>query len=65
MLITIMLGLFLVSAAIAQEPGDTLWTRTYGEADEDYGRSVQQTTDGGFIIAGSTYSFGAGDKIYG
>ena len=41
--------------------GDTLWTRTYGGADNDIGTSVQQTNDGGFIIAGYTRSFGAGD----
>jgi hypothetical protein len=41
--------------------GDTLWTRTYGEMPYDYGRSVEQTSDGGYIIAGDTRSFGAGD----
>jgi len=40
--------------------GDTLWTRTYGGSSSDYGESVQQTTEGGYIIAGVTASFGAG-----
>jgi len=37
--------------------GDTLWTRTYGGAGDDYGRSVQQTSDGGYIVVGETFSF--------
>jgi hypothetical protein len=40
--------------------GDTLWTRTYGGTKEDEGYSTQQTSDGGFIIAGRTFSFGMG-----
>lgn len=40
--------------------GDTLWTKTYGGTEDDVGSSVQQTSDGGFIIVGWTNSFGAG-----
>jgi len=40
--------------------GDSLWTRTYGGHSEDIGWSVQQTSDGGYIVAGSTKSFGIG-----
>jgi len=32
--------------------GDTLWTNTYGDIGWDGGRSVQQTTDGGYIVCG-------------
>ncbi len=44
--------------------GDTLWTKTYGRSggsDTDWGRSVQQTTDGGYVITGNTNSTGAGN----
>jgi hypothetical protein len=44
--------------------GDTLWTRTYGGANNDYGYSVRQTSDGGYVVAGYTYSFGNSTQVY-
>tara|TARA_B100001142_G_scaffold81844_1_gene82840 strand:+ start:370 stop:1683 length:1314 start_codon:yes stop_codon:yes gene_type:complete len=32
--------------------GDTIWTKTYGSLLNDYGVSVQQTNDGGYIMTG-------------
>jgi len=40
--------------------GDSIWYHEYGSGGEDIGQSVIQTSDGGFIIAGSTTSFGQG-----
>jgi uncharacterized delta-60 repeat protein len=44
--------------------GDTLWTRTFGGNDDDFGYSVSQTTDGGYVIAGLSESFGAGGEDF-
>lgn len=41
--------------------GDTLWTKTYGGAESDWGGFVDQTADGGFVMTGDTYSFGHPD----
>jgi hypothetical protein len=40
--------------------GNIIWAKTYGGTDRDGASSVQQTSDGGYIVAGETYSFGAG-----
>jgi len=36
------------------------WNRTFGGANEDIAKSVQETNDGGYIIAGHSYSYGLG-----
>jgi len=64
---TIWTTLFLlacVQASLAQPSPDTLWTRTYGGSSDDGAYSVQQTTDGGYIVAGYTASFGAGNEDF-
>ncbi|MFA6241829.1 MAG: hypothetical protein WC655_12925, partial [Candidatus Hydrogenedentales bacterium] len=34
------------------------WVRLHGGTNSDYGRDLKQTSDGGYIVAGTTYSFG-------
>jgi uncharacterized delta-60 repeat protein len=40
--------------------GTVAWQKRYGGAGDDCARSIQQTRDGGYIVAATTYSFGAG-----
>jgi len=40
------------------------WNKTYGGADLDFGLSIVATSDGGYAIAGSTSSFGAGNSDF-
>jgi predicted secreted protein len=46
------------------EEGNKEWSRTFGGTDDDFASSLQQTRDGGFIVAGHTFSFGAGGSDF-
>ena len=41
--------------------GSIQWQKTYGGAGYETANSAKQTSDGGYIVSGGTYSFGAGD----
>ncbi len=40
--------------------GDTLWTRTYGGSGDESANSAIQASDGNYLVAGYTDSYGAG-----
>ena len=42
--------------------GNEIWVKTFGGNEEDFGYSVIQTSDGGYILVGFTVSFGSGNK---
>jgi hypothetical protein len=41
--------------------GNMMWNRTYGGEDYDYACALVEASDGGYILAGTTCSFGAGN----
>ncbi len=53
-------GYSSIYAVRVNAAGDSLWAKTYGGDKADFGYSLAPTLDGGFVIAGSTNSFGAG-----
>jgi outer membrane protein assembly factor BamB len=44
--------------------GNLQWSKTLGSSEDDVGFSVQQTDDGGYIIAGGTNSSKAGYDVW-
>jgi hypothetical protein len=58
-------GAFDIWLIKTNSAGDTTWTKTYGGPDFEYGNGqVKQTMDGGYVIIGSTKSFGAGSNDF-
>jgi hypothetical protein len=54
------LSLPVVSLSNQSNGPHVQWEQTFGGSYTDYSYSVQETSDGGYIIAGYTNSFGAG-----
>lgn len=56
------LGDFLVAKVTIG--GGIQWAKAYGQAGYEVAKSIRQTSDGGYIIAGWTDSYGAGGKDF-
>ena len=48
---------YLVKTDVA---GNMLWSKTYGGSNPEFATSLVETIDGGYALAGFTYSYGAG-----
>jgi Secretion system C-terminal sorting domain len=57
-LIPTLFGLLLISNASAQ----TTFQKVFGGTASDEGKSIRQTPDGGYIVAGTTTSYGSGGR---
>jgi len=44
--------------------GNMQWDQTFGGSASDFANSIQQTNDGGYIIAGGTGSYGSGSSDF-
>ena len=51
---------FFVFITFSSALSEQYWAKTFGGRSHDSPSSIQQTTDGGYILAGYTSSFGAG-----
>lgn len=50
-----------METALAVTPPSILWSKTFGGSGDEYGSFVEQTADGGYVVAGYTESYGAGN----
>ncbi len=64
-IIGIIVLLALTNVIYAETAPEEVWNKTFGGIDSDCAWSVQQTSDGGYIVAGDTYSYGSGKAILG
>lgn len=63
--------LVIISLSVVAQERDVLtdnngdkWIKSFGGEKDDYGSSVQQTTDGGYFILGFTESYGTGKQDF-
>jgi len=63
-IIGIILLLVLTNVIHAETAPELEWSKTFGGTEGDDAFSVQQTSGGGYILAGSTSSYGAGERDF-
>jgi len=56
----IILSVVVLFHLIIPVGASSMWSQTYGGPNHDFAYSVVQADDGGYALAGSTQSFGAG-----
>lgn len=54
--------LFFILSSYAFAQPDSVWSRTYGGLGSDDCHKLEATSDGGYILAGTTTSFGGGNQ---
>ena len=54
----------LLLTAILQAQPNAIWIRTFGGINSDYGRSIQQVFNDGYILIGTTASFGNNNNAW-
>lgn len=52
----------LIPSVVSAKPEMITWEKTDGGSEDDWASSINQTSDGGYIIAGETYSKGIGKE---
>jgi len=55
-------GLYDLYLVKTDDAGTEQWSRTFGGTGRDYANDVVETADGGYLAAGYTLSFGAGNE---
>ena len=62
-LLQTLLFFFLITQIIFSQTPDTTWTKIFATSGDDYGEYVEETSDGGFIIVGTT-DYSGGDDVF-